>query len=161
MLMDRRAALAGLGVAAIGFAARAGTVTDTDVIIIGAGVAGISAARALKALGLSAVILEARDRIGGRALTETGTLGRAFDRGPYWLHNKATNPLVPLARQAGVGLLESSYITSTHRPEKRFDSLPGRCTDHGPLQRLKLLGLRISPERDHQSQKKRYKPIHV
>lgn len=113
MHLDRRAIIGGLAVSAIGFAARAGTVTDTDVVIIGSGCAGISAARVLKASGVSALVLEARDRVGGRALTDTQTLGRAFDRGPYWLHNKATNPLVPLARQAGVGLMESSYQNST------------------------------------------------
>ena len=151
MLMDRRAALAGLGVAAIGFAARAGTVTDTDVIIIGAGVAGISAARALKALGLSAVILEARDRIGGRALTETGTLGRAFDRGPYWLHNKATNPLVPLARQAGVGLLESSYSDGavfdqgSLSRDVTWKAVLGAASTWELRQRLLLTGLKDRP----------------
>ena len=67
------------------------------------------AARQLKELGVRAIVLEARDRVGGRAYTDTQTLGRKFDQGPYWLHNKATNPLVPLARQLGTNLLESSY----------------------------------------------------
>jgi monoamine oxidase len=96
----------------LAFSVRAGTVTDTDVIIIGAGVAGISAARQLKSAGVRAIIFEARDRIGGRVLTDTQTLGRTFDRGPYWLHNKATNPLVPLARNGGIDLVESSYENS-------------------------------------------------
>ena len=107
--INRRTLIGGLAASTVAFSVRAGTVTDTDVIIIGAGVAGISAARQLKAAGIRTVILEARDRIGGRVLTDTQTLGRAFDRGPYWLHNKATNPLVPLAREAGIGLVESSF----------------------------------------------------
>lgn len=108
-ILNRRALLGGLAASSLVTNVSAGTITDTDVIIIGAGVAGISAARQLKAAGIRTLILEARDRIGGRVLTDTETLGHAFDRGPYWLHNKATNPLVPLARQAGIGLIESSY----------------------------------------------------
>jgi monoamine oxidase len=107
--INRRTLIGGLAASTVAFSVRASTVTDTDVIIIGAGVAGISAARKLKAAGVRTIIFEARDRIGGRVLTDTHTLGRAFDRGPYWLHNKATNPLVPLARDAGVGLVESSF----------------------------------------------------
>lgn len=110
--LNRRVLIGGLAGSTLAFSVRAGTVTDTDVIIIGAGVAGISAARQLKAAGIRTLILEARDRIGGRVLTDTQTLGRKFDRGPYWLHNKATNPLVPLARTAGTALIESSYENS-------------------------------------------------
>lgn len=106
---NRRALIGGFSAASLAFSVRAGTVTDTDVIIIGAGVAGISAARQLKSSGLRTVILEARDRIGGRVFTETQPLGRKFDRGAYWFHNRATNPLVPLARSAGIELLDSSY----------------------------------------------------
>jgi monoamine oxidase len=107
--LNRRALVGGLAASTLAFSVRAGTVTDTDVIIIGAGYAGISAARQLKALGIQAVILEARDRVGGRAFTDTQSLGRKFDKGPYWLHNKATNPVVPLAKAAGIGLTESAY----------------------------------------------------
>jgi monoamine oxidase len=109
MNINRRAVVTGIIGSASAFSAKAGTVTDTDVIIIGAGFAGISAARRLKALGVRAIVLEARNRVGGRAYTDTQTLGRKFDQGPYWLHNKATNPLVPLARQLGTNLLDSSY----------------------------------------------------
>ena len=107
--LNRRALVGGLAASTLALSVRAGTVTDTDVIIIGAGYAGISAARQLKALGIRAVILEARDRVGGRAFTDTQSLGRKFDKGPYWLHNKATNPVVPLAKAAGIELTESAY----------------------------------------------------
>jgi monoamine oxidase len=109
MNINRRAVVTGIIGSASAFSAKAGTITDTDVIIIGAGFAGISAARRLKALGVRAIVLEARNRVGGRAYTDAQTLGRKFDQGPYWLHNKATNPLVPLARQLGTNLLDSSY----------------------------------------------------
>jgi monoamine oxidase len=108
MKINRRVFITGIIASTSTFFARAGTVTDTDVIIIGAGFAGISAARQLKSLGVRAIVLEARDRIGGRAFTDTKTLGRKFDQGAYWLHNKATNPLLPLARELGTNLLDSS-----------------------------------------------------
>ena len=65
---------------------------DPDVVIIGAGCAGIAAARALLAAGKSCVVLEAGPRVGGRAYT-TGALGAPFDHGATWLHQANENPL--------------------------------------------------------------------
>ena len=70
---------------------------DPDVIIIGAGSAGIAAARSLIAHGLTVTILEARDRIGGRALTQSFK-GHPLDLGAHWLHAGPINPLVKLGR---------------------------------------------------------------
>jgi monoamine oxidase len=82
---------------------------DVDVVVIGAGLAGLGAATALRAAGRTAVVLEATERIGGRAwTTHPVELGGAwFDMGAVWLHNAETNPLVPLARAAGDTLLRS------------------------------------------------------
>ncbi|MDB5376919.1 MAG: FAD-dependent oxidoreductase [Rubritepida sp.] len=65
---------------------------DPDVVVIGAGCAGIAAARALVAAGKSCVMLEAGDRVGGRAHT-SGLLGAPFDHGATWLHQADENPL--------------------------------------------------------------------
>jgi monoamine oxidase len=56
-----------------------------DVVVVGAGFAGLSAARTLGDLGLSAVVLEARDRVGGRVYTETLEGGPWVDLGGQWL----------------------------------------------------------------------------
>jgi len=80
-----------------------GTSTTTDVAVIGAGAAGIAAARRLQELGLSCQVLEARNRPGGRAWTETATLGVALDRGCAWLHDAERNPLRACAEAAGLG----------------------------------------------------------
>lgn len=65
---------------------------DPDVLIIGAGCAGIAAARALIAAGQSCVVLEAGARVGGRAFT-TQALGAPLDLGATWLHGARENPL--------------------------------------------------------------------
>ena len=52
-----------------------------DVVIVGAGAAGLAAARAAAERGLSFVVFEAMDRIGGRAHTDVATFGVPWDRG--------------------------------------------------------------------------------
>ncbi|MBF9233272.1 flavin monoamine oxidase family protein [Microvirga alba] len=73
---------------------------DPDVVIVGAGSAGISAARRLLAAGLSVSMLEARHRIGGRTLT-VSLSGHPVDLGAHWLHAGPINPLVKLGRERG------------------------------------------------------------
>ena len=70
---------------------------ETDVLIIGAGGAGIAAARALRSRGLSCLVLEAKNRIGGRAYTDA----TGFDHGASWLHQAHDNPLTALAETLG------------------------------------------------------------
>ncbi len=84
--------------------------TDPDLLVIGAGAAGIAAARTAMEAGLGVVVLEARGRVGGRALTDTARLGLPYDLGATWLHQAATNPLVPLAEGLGVTLHDSDAL---------------------------------------------------
>lgn len=79
---------------------------DCDILIIGAGAAGIAAARTALAAGRRVRVLEARSRAGGRAWTDA-SLGVPFDLGATWLHDAARNPLVGLARGLGVELHDS------------------------------------------------------
>jgi monoamine oxidase len=81
--------------------------TDDPVIVVGAGVAGLSAAAELRAQGVPCVLLEAGGRIGGRAWTDHPARlgGAAFDRGASWLHHGETNPLTPIAERAGDRLI--------------------------------------------------------
>lgn len=71
-----------------------------DVIVVGAGAAGIAAARTLTERGISVAVLEARDRIGGRLLT-TMLRGHPVDLGGHWLHAGPINPLVRLGKARG------------------------------------------------------------
>ncbi|MGY4574995.1 NAD(P)/FAD-dependent oxidoreductase [Bradyrhizobium sp. USDA 3256] len=70
-----------------------------DVAIIGAGAAGLGAANALKDSGLSTIVLEARDRLGGRAHTIQAAPDVVFDVGCGWLHSADQNSFVGIARQ--------------------------------------------------------------
>jgi len=71
-----------------------------DVAIVGAGPAGIAAARRLIAAGRRVSILEAADRTGGRCVTDTQTFGVPYDRGAHWLHMPDINPVAKLAGTA-------------------------------------------------------------
>ena len=84
--------------------------TDFDVVVVGAGAAGVGAGRALAAAGRRFVVLEARDRIGGRAWTVDTGHGFPVDLGCEWLHSAPVNPLVPLARAAGVAVDECDKV---------------------------------------------------
>jgi monoamine oxidase len=68
--------------------------TDVDIVIIGAGAAGIAAGRRVATAKKSFVILEAANRIGGRCVTDTAVFGFPFDLGAHWIDDTDSNPLL-------------------------------------------------------------------
>lgn len=103
---SRRSFLGGaLGSALLPAAGRGQTGTP-DVVVIGAGAAGIAAARRVMAAGRSVLVIEAAGRIGGRAHTETARFGVPFDRGCSWLQGPPGLPHLDLARRLGFGLVD-------------------------------------------------------
>ncbi|HEX3983928.1 MAG TPA: NAD(P)/FAD-dependent oxidoreductase [Acidisoma sp.] len=83
--------------------------TSVDVVIVGAGSAGLAAAASLREAGRSTLVLEASALVGGRARTSRpGFLGGAWlDEGAAWLHMAEQNPIVPLAQARGIPLREA------------------------------------------------------
>jgi monoamine oxidase len=77
---------------------------EADIVVIGAGAAGIAAARRIVAANRKVIVVEAAGQIGGRCLTDTVTFDVPFDRGARWMHNPDTNPMIKLARAAGLGI---------------------------------------------------------
>jgi monoamine oxidase len=73
--------------------------SSVDIAIIGAGAAGLGAAHALKDSGLSVIVLEARDRVGGRGHTIVAAPDITFDLGCGWLHSADKNSFVKIAQQ--------------------------------------------------------------
>jgi monoamine oxidase len=75
---------------------------EADIVVIGAGAAGIAAARRIMAANRKVIVIEATGQVGGRCFTDTTTFGVPFDRGARWMHNPDTNPMIRLARDSGL-----------------------------------------------------------
>src|SRR5690348_16398587 len=73
--------------------------SSIEVAIIGAGAAGLGAAHALRREGRSFIVLEARDRVGGRGHTIMAAPDVTFDLGCGWLHSVDQNAFVKIAEQ--------------------------------------------------------------
>jgi monoamine oxidase len=86
---------------------------DLDLVIVGAGAAGLAAARRARELGLNTLVLEAKDRIGGRAWTDRSSLGIPWERGANWLHEAERNLFRRYADTAG-------FAYERQRPERRL-----------------------------------------
>lgn len=79
---------------------------SAQVIVVGAGMSGLAAARTLVDQGYQVLVLESQDRIGGRLWTDR-SLGVPLDLGGSWIHGTQGNPLTELARKAGAKTVET------------------------------------------------------
>jgi len=75
---------------------------EVDVVVAGAGAAGLAAARTLARRGLEGALLEAKERVGGRAWTDSRTFGVPVDWDCHWLHSADVNPFPRLAEVWGL-----------------------------------------------------------
>jgi len=112
MNLTRRELMAAAAVLAMpgvrGAARAAGLPREVDVAIIGAGAAGIAAARKISAAGKSVLMIEASPRLGGRCVTDVETFDVPFDRGARSLYASASNPLTELARSQQVDVVPAA-----------------------------------------------------
>jgi monoamine oxidase len=97
---------------------------DPDVVIVGAGIAGLAAARALMAAHKSVLVLEARNRIGGRAFTDS-TFGFPFDHGAQFIEAGKTNPAMAILRDMGARPIpdreqQTLYIAGKEIPRDEY-----------------------------------------
>ncbi len=110
-------------------AARAPKETLTDVCVVGAGYAGLSAARAIAAAGRSVVVLEARDRVGGRVHSIPAPGGQWFDVGGQWV-GPTQDRLLALTREVGIKTFKT-YNTGENVYLR--DGVRTRYATNGPL----------------------------
>ncbi len=109
--MNRRSVLSLMaGIPLLG--SRESRAAERSVIIVGAGLAGLAAARDLAARGVKVTVLEARSRIGGRIWTSNDWPGLPMDLGASWIHGTQSNPLTKLADEIGAKRLSTSYDSS-------------------------------------------------
>lgn len=87
-----------------------------DAIVVGAGVAGLTAARLLSREGRRVVVLEARDRVGGRVWTDRRD-GRATDLGASWIHGTTASPVAAAAEAFGMQVHE--FTVGGYQPDGR------------------------------------------
>lgn len=89
---------------------------QVDTIVIGAGVAGLTAARLLAKAGRGVVVLEARDRMGGRVWTERGD-GLVTDLGASWIHGVTGSPVAAATEAFGMRTVE--FTVGGYQPDGR------------------------------------------
>jgi monoamine oxidase len=78
--------------------------STVDVVIVGAGAAGIAAARRLQSAGRRFALIEASTALGGRCVTDNAIFGVPFDRGAHWVHMPDINPVAKLSAQTGLDM---------------------------------------------------------
>lgn len=86
--------------------------SKASILVIGAGIAGLAAARELQSQGFKVTVLEARNRTGGRIHTDR-TLGLPADLGASWIHGITGNPITKLARDFQVRIAPTDYDNTT------------------------------------------------
>ncbi|MFT4125600.1 MAG: FAD-dependent oxidoreductase [Gordonia sp. (in: high G+C Gram-positive bacteria)] len=90
--------------------------TRFDIVVVGAGIAGLTATRLLRSRGRRIVVLEARDRIGGRVHTDRAD-GRITDLGASWIHGIDDAPLYDAVREFGCRTAE--FTVGSFQPDGR------------------------------------------
>jgi monoamine oxidase len=87
-----------------------------DTIVVGAGIAGLTAARLLTRAGQAVLVLEARDRVGGRVVTDR-RYGLATDLGASWIHGITDSPVAAAAEAFGMPMVE--FTVGGYQPDSR------------------------------------------
>lgn len=151
-VLGRRAVLAGMAATALtcppagpsGTRPARAAMGGSHVAVIGAGMAGLAAARTLLDADVRVTVLEARDRVGGRALTENATFGVPYDHGASWLHSADANPLTSIATGLGFAVEEQYGVSWLYQDARNVTAPAEQLLGRG-LSRL-LTALEVAGE---------------
>jgi polyamine oxidase len=111
------------------------------VVVVDAGIAGLAAASRLRGAGVPCVVLEARNRVGGR-LPSVDLAGVPVDLGGSWIHHPIGNPLSSLCDRYGIARDPGDPLPSL----TAYDRLERRHPDHSEVQALFQLAFEAFPE---------------
>lgn len=147
----RRILIGGTGFLAAPLWAGAGLAAEPDVVVIGAGAAGLAAAGTLLDAGYGVTVIEADRRTGGRAFTDTSIFGVPYDLGAHWLHNAEINPFVDYGRENGYSLYPAPSVQAllvgarraTQAESQAFDGAYDRAIES--ISRAGRSGRDVSP----------------
>jgi monoamine oxidase len=106
----------------------ANTPTNPDVVIIGAGIAGLEAAKRLHKFGISFVVVEANNRIGGRVHTDNDIFGVPFDMHAHWVNYPTANPLIQYGQSNGFDVyrdprVSKSFVGNREATEEEYKDI--------------------------------------
>jgi monoamine oxidase len=126
----------------------AGAATRTaDVIVVGAGIAGLRAAEVLAKAGKSVIVIEARDRIGGRIFTDR-SWGVPLDLGASWIHGVTGNPIAARAQAEGLRTRAFAYDALVYGPDGAPRAAGAGDAIEAQVARLVTAGVAASPDGD-------------
>lgn len=134
---------------------RTSSAKQVDVVIIGAGLSGLAAAEDVRRAGLSCVVLEARDRVGGKTWSRPVSNGDGvLDLGAAWINDTNQSRMIALAKRFGAELIEQN--TTGQCALQDFD---GQCSDfpYGELPKVNIQSLLISTRREEEEREKKKK----
>jgi monoamine oxidase len=101
--------------------------SEYDVVIVGSGMAGITAYKELNKNNNNILIIEARNRLGGRAYTDSSILGSNFDLGCSWIHASDVNPLFDMVKNEKLNLVpddkgEDIFIRGIKQSPQKYEA---------------------------------------
>ncbi|MFZ1342920.1 flavin monoamine oxidase family protein [Thiothrix eikelboomii] len=150
MSLSRRHFLAGLATAPLAMSTKLkANPNPVRVLIIGAGIAGLAAARALTDQGIKVTILEGRERIGGRIHTSPIWPNLPMDLGASWIHGQKQNPITQLANAAQAKRVATDYDSSKLYIDTRLKQLGVQSANEAAIERLVTTALNQAAHLDH------------